>query len=93
VKDRGAAERFYTEVMGMELGRKRDDWTELSAGPLKFYLCDDDMAVCFALVADDPLSAAAHMEHDGCTRLFESGGEVFVRDPHGVNWCVSPRTP
>ncbi len=91
VQDRDAAERFYTEVLGFSVGDKKADWTEIIAGPLKLYLCDDDMAYCMAVDVDDVTAVAGHMEHYGCERLFESGGEVFVRDPFGTNWCVSPK--
>lgn len=91
VKDRAAAERFYVDVLGFSVGGKKDDWTEILAGPLKLYLCDDDMAYCMAVDTDDVSATAERFENNGCGRLFESGGEVFLRDPFGTNWCVSPK--
>jgi catechol 2,3-dioxygenase-like lactoylglutathione lyase family enzyme len=91
VPDRAAAVRFYTDVLGFQLGESSESWTEILAGPLKLYLCDDDMPYCMAVNVADVPAAASHLERHGCTRLFESGGEVFYRDPFGTNWCVSPR--
>lgn len=91
VKDRVAAEAFYTRVMGFAVGDKKESWTEIIAGPLKIYLCDDDMSHCMAVDVDDPAATAEYLEARGCNRLFESGGEVFLVDPFGTNWCVSPR--
>ena len=91
VSDRAAAERFYTEVMGFQPGQRSEDWTEVVAGPIRLFLCDDDMTHCMAVDVDDPTAAAAEMESHGATRLFESGGEVFVKDPFGNNWCLSPK--
>lgn len=93
VPDRAAAERFYNEVLGFPTGDKAEDWTEILAGPLKLYLCDDDMAYCMAVEVDDVDMVSKHLEHYGCEQLFESGGEVFVKDPFGTNWCVSPKKP
>jgi catechol 2,3-dioxygenase-like lactoylglutathione lyase family enzyme len=92
VSDRDAAEKFYTEVLGFEIGERGDDWTEVLAGPLRLYLCNDDMAYCMAVNVDDPFTVAGQLEAQGCERLFESKGEVFVRDPFGTNWCLSPKT-
>lgn len=92
VKDRDAAELYYVDVLGFTLGDKAESWTEIIAGPLKLYLCDDDMAYCMAVNVDDPDSTAAYLELNGAERLFESGGEIFVRDPFGTNWCLSPRS-
>lgn len=91
VADRDAAERFYVEVLGFTLGEKAESWTEIIAGPLKLYLCADDMAYCMAVNVPDPDATAAYLELNGAQRLFESGGEVFVRDPFGTNWCLSPK--
>lgn len=91
VADRAAAERFYTEVLGFSVGDRSEDWTEIIAGPLCLYLCADDMAYCMAVNVDDPDSFATVLEREGADRLFESSGEVFVRDPFGTCWCLSPK--
>lgn len=89
VSDRIAAEKFYTETLGFSVGIRHDNWTEILAGPLRLYLCEDDMPVCFAVNVEDPNVKATEIVGLGGERLFEEGGEVFVRDAFGANWCLS----
>ncbi len=94
VSDLNAAKQFYTEIFGFETGRTMGNCQEVKAGPIDFWLVDDqEHEPCFVIEVDDIESSCAGFFANGCTKIDWVGneGEIFVRDPFGYAWCVEKR--
>jgi catechol 2,3-dioxygenase-like lactoylglutathione lyase family enzyme len=89
VKDMKAAEEFYTDVMGWEVGERGDSWVELHSGTITLYICDDNDGVCFDIPTDSVPATYAYLKERGCKLVRETKGEMFIRDPFGVEYCLS----
>lgn len=89
VDDISAAERFYVDDMGFQLGERSDDWVEVTSGSLRLFLCDDDEGNCFELPVEHIPSTVAYLTEHGCKTYKKHGGEVYLKDPHGLRFCVT----
>ena len=89
VSDMAAAEKFYVDVLGFEVGERWDGYVELKTGALKLYLCEDDAPICFEVLVDGVQAATEYLVEHGCEKDDEEGDEVFVTDPYGLRFCVS----
>lgn len=90
--DTEAATAFYRDVLGFaQTAGGGGDWTELTTGPLKFYIGPEDgRTPMFEVKADAPLDAALeYLLARGCTLLDREEREAYVRDPFGRFFCVS----
>ena len=92
VSDSLAAERFYVDTLGFEVGERGGCYVELRSGVLRLFLCEDEHGVCFDLPVDNIPSAEAFLTEHGCKILKRARGEVFVVDPHGLKFCISQIT-
>jgi len=92
VPDRAKAVELYSGKLGFQVTGEANNWTELSSGALKLYIVQDETREpCFDLVVDDVAAAKAEMEGAGFKQEDLSPGEIFMRDPFGYLFCVSPR--
>lgn len=83
------AEEFYTRVMGWEVQERGPRWVGLSSGAVTIYLCDDNDGTCFDVPVENAPAALAYLTSNGCTKVREINGEIFVRDPYGMEYCLS----
>ena len=92
VSDSLAAERFYVDTLGFEVGHRAAHYVELRSGALRLFLCDDEEGVCFDLPVDSVAAATAYLNEHGCEIYRRARGEVFVADPYGLKFCISQAT-
>ncbi len=87
--DRAEAVAYYRKVFSLQLGREGEHWTELLAGPFRFFVCDDGMpSGMFAYAAEDPAATVRAMLEAGGKVIKETEGETFVTDAYGITVCV-----
>lgn len=83
------AEEFYTRVMGWEVTERGSNWIGLRSGAVTIYICDDNDGICFDFPVESAPSALSYLVENGCKKVREINGEIFVRDPYGVEYCLS----
>lgn len=91
VADPGAAEEFYTRVLGCQVMSRTPDCIALRSGVLRLYLLRDPSrsheAVVPSFDVPDRAAALAALQAAGCTLVPvgpHAPGEHYVRDPYGV---------
>lgn len=92
VKDREESAARWV-ALGFQKGEDKDNWTEIIAGPLRFYLVEDGSTdVAFAFTSKNLEISQKALEAQGFRvdeKLTESVGEVFLRDPDGYVFNLS----
>ena len=89
------AAKFFEEHLGATRGESRDDWIQIKAGPIDFYLVADNFGTpTFAVEVPDIDTGTAALVAAGCTEvdLGLTSGERVVRTPFGQFICVSRQT-
>ncbi len=84
---------FYEDVLGLKRGKSSEKWIEILAGPLNFYLVDDEHDTpTFEILVEDVNQAMDRYLASGCeeSMLGESAKERYIRTPFGQFICVSP---
>ncbi len=90
VADVDEATEFYAKVFGWRLVEKRDEWTEMASGPLRFYLvADDGPSPMFAVAVQDVQESRDQAVASGCRVVEERADEVFLTDPYGHAFCLT----
>lgn len=91
VPDRAKAVEHYTSVVGFELVKEGSGWTELASGALRLFICADDVQEpVFDLQVPDTAAAEAELSAHGWQRVQLSPDELYMRDPFGYLFCISP---
>ena len=100
VADPGAAEKFYTEVLGCVVFNRAPDCISLTNGALKLYLLRDPApthdAVIPSFSVTNRATALARLQSAGCALVPigpHAPGEFYVQDPHGIIFDVVERPP
>jgi catechol 2,3-dioxygenase-like lactoylglutathione lyase family enzyme len=92
VPDMDQALTLYAEKLGFEITKQTKEWTELNTGALKIYLVKDEVhEPCFDLNVDDVGEAEKLLSEAGFAKVDLAPGELFMRDPYGYLYCISPR--
>lgn len=98
VSDPGAAEEFYTSILGCTVVDRTPDCISLTSGALRLYLLRDPMPTHEAVVPSfdvpDRATAMTRLQSAGCTLVPigpHAPGEFYVRDPHGILFDVIER--
>lgn len=82
---------FYEANMAFDRVKETDKWIEMKAGPIRIFLCQDDvMEVAFALNSEDFEATVDRLKEAGCKVEFKIGEEYFIRDPYGYLFAVGP---
>ena len=82
----------YVGKLGFEMGKRTDTWTELNSGALTLYIVQDDVhQPCFDIEVDDVGAAQVELSAAGFEKVELAPNELFMRDPFGYLFCISPR--
>ena len=99
VSDPGAAEDFYTGVLGCTVVGRTPDCISLTSGALRLYLLRDPVPTHEAVVPSfdvpDRAAAITRLQAAGCTLVPigpHAPGEFYVRDPHGILFDLIERS-
>lgn len=91
VPDRDSAARIYTQAFGFEIVEESEGWTEMAAGPLRIFLCDDQVREpAFSVNVRDVEGTRRRLEQMGFTDAEYDSDEVFMRDPFGYVFNIYP---
>lgn len=86
------AATFFVEHMGGVVGEKREEWIQVKAGPIDFYLVGDSHGTpTFDVLVEDIDDATNNLLSAGCSEidLGLTSGERAVRTPFGQFVCIS----
>jgi hypothetical protein len=88
-----AARDHYVKVLGFEVAQQTEQWVELKTGELRLFLCEDDSPVqpTFDLQVPSLEPALRHLIENGWTQVDLVPNEVFVRDPFGFLYALTPK--
>lgn len=90
VPDVEAALSYYSSVFGFQEAKRGPDWIEIRTGALRLFLCPDDgRGPCFDIQTNDVAGAVKAIVDSGGEHYMDLKDESFVRDLHGVCFCVS----
>ena len=99
VSNPGAAEDFYTGVLGCTVVGRTPDCISLTSGALRLYLLRDPVPTHEAVVPSfdvpDRAAAITRLQAAGCTLVPigpHAPGEFYVRDPHGILFDLIERS-
>ena len=88
VKDYDNAVRFYEQVMGMQILKRRENETEVKCGPITFYVEDSPGDTTFFDFSVTDIDRAKEvLAEAGCEVTHEySATSCMIRDPYGMRF-------
>jgi catechol 2,3-dioxygenase-like lactoylglutathione lyase family enzyme len=92
VPDREAAAKLYEEAFGFEITQVGDHFTEMRAGPVMFYLVEDQVREpAFSITVEDADQTKRRLEELGFVDAgYNHEEEHFMRDPYGYVFNLYP---
>jgi hypothetical protein len=86
------AATFFVEHLGGVRGKASEDWIEIKAGPIDFYLVEDEFGTpTFDVTVDNIDAGTESLVAAGCREidLGLTSGERAVQTPFGMHICIS----
>ncbi len=94
-EDVEAAVAHYVQHCGFSIKTRGEGWVELdSGGPQRIFICDEDgRTPTFELLVENVPEALDSLVAAGWAPYGtnESNGDVYVQDPFGRFFCLSPK--
>lgn len=91
VPDKRRAADLYRDVLGFEEVKSESNWVEVRSGSQRLFLVEDEVQVpCFDLQTEDVEAAERYLSEAGFQRVELAPGELFMKDPFGYIYCISP---
>lgn len=82
---------MYRDTFGFEVVNEAPEWTELKAGDLRLFLCEDQVREpAFSINVIDVQATRAKLESLGFVNAEYDSNEVFLRDPFGYVFNIYP---
>jgi catechol 2,3-dioxygenase-like lactoylglutathione lyase family enzyme len=91
-RDMRTAADHYVQVLGWKVVQESDEWVELDSGGIRFFICQDQVPQppTFELRTEAISGGVQRLVSNGWTKEEFGDGEVFVRDPFGNLYALTP---